>query len=339
MYSSTDLDGSDAQSDLSAFPCTSLTVQKEKDGSHATSTFRGRSADSNCSEETKYVSKKKRRHLLAKIKTAWLPEEDEKLASLVDRHGQRVWSYIAQHFPGRIGKQCRERWNNQLRPGIRRDAWTPEEEEQLVVAHQKMGNCWAEIAKHIAGRSENSVKNHWNATCRRSDTVSGKSNTSPLKEYIRSLGIAGRKKHCGKRGRSTAASPASARSTPCKSSTPPRSKRARSQSFEEQTIGRSSSLDSSATTLRKSRSRSFQSTQCLDHLACHEVLGDEGETAAVPSHEGGLPTAGGVGPPARAARLDDVQQPHLLAGQPGPLQLRLRDAFRLVPPPLVHGGW
>lgn len=59
---------------------------------------------------------------------------------LVQELGEGSWSSIAVQFPGRIGKQCRERWNNQLRPDIRRDAWTQAEEELLVEAHRKLGN-------------------------------------------------------------------------------------------------------------------------------------------------------------------------------------------------------
>uniref|UniRef100_A0A8R7NYE8 HTH myb-type domain-containing protein n=1 Tax=Triticum urartu TaxID=4572 RepID=A0A8R7NYE8_TRIUA len=31
---------------------------------------------------------------------------------------------IARSLPGRIGKQCQERWHNHLNPDIQRDAWT-----------------------------------------------------------------------------------------------------------------------------------------------------------------------------------------------------------------------
>lgn len=59
---------------------------------------------------------------------------------LVQELGEGSWSQIATVFPGRIGKQCRERWHNQLRPNIRRDAWTHAEEVLLVAAHKNVGN-------------------------------------------------------------------------------------------------------------------------------------------------------------------------------------------------------
>ena len=38
---------------------------------------------------------------------------------LVDRFGIKKWSQIARIITGRVGKQCRERWHNHLRPDIR----------------------------------------------------------------------------------------------------------------------------------------------------------------------------------------------------------------------------
>ena len=53
---------------------------------------------------------------------------------------------------GRIGKQCRERWHNQLDPQIKKSVWTPEEDSVIYQAQQQMGNHWAAIAALLPGR-------------------------------------------------------------------------------------------------------------------------------------------------------------------------------------------
>lgn len=44
------------------------------------------------------------------------------------------------------------RWHNHLNPDIKKDAWTLEEELELMNAHRIHGNKWAEIAKVLPGR-------------------------------------------------------------------------------------------------------------------------------------------------------------------------------------------
>ncbi|KZV45655.1 hypothetical protein F511_02315 [Dorcoceras hygrometricum] len=73
----------------------------------------------------------------------WTPEEDAKILAYVASHGIGNWTSVPQKAGlNRCGKSCRLRWTNYLRPDLKHDNFTPEEEECILELHKTIGSRW-----------------------------------------------------------------------------------------------------------------------------------------------------------------------------------------------------
>jgi len=102
-----------------------------------------------------------------RVKGPWSLTEDAVLRAWVLTTGPQKWSLCAEKIPGRNGKQCRERWCNALDPKVRKGDWSVQEDVTIFEMYLEIGSKWAEIAKRLYGRTENSIKNRFYSTLRK----------------------------------------------------------------------------------------------------------------------------------------------------------------------------
>ncbi|KAG6645001.1 transcription factor MYB4-like isoform X1 [Carya illinoinensis] len=97
-------------------------------------------------------------------KGRWSAEEDEILIKYIQANGEGSWRSLPKNAGLlRCGKSCRLRWINYLKDGLKRGNISAEEDQIIVKLHASMGNMWSLIASHLPGRTDNEIKNYWNA--------------------------------------------------------------------------------------------------------------------------------------------------------------------------------
>lgn len=91
----------------------------------------------------------------------WTREEDEMLQQWVKTHGTKKWTMLSHLMKTKRSKQCRRRWINKVSIETRADRWSLEEDRILLETQQEVGNHSTKIAKKLAGRTDNAVKNRY----------------------------------------------------------------------------------------------------------------------------------------------------------------------------------
>ena len=94
-------------------------------------------------------------------KMKFTAEEDSKLLELVAAQGAHNWPKIAESFPHRNARQCRERYKNYLAPDVSKKPFSDDEETLLRSLIEKHGKKWSYISQFFQNRTDVSLKNHW----------------------------------------------------------------------------------------------------------------------------------------------------------------------------------
>ncbi|OMJ66977.1 hypothetical protein SteCoe_36002 [Stentor coeruleus] len=92
-----------------------------------------------------------------KITHYWSKEDDRKLIKLAEKYNCD-WETISERFTDKTAQQLSRRWKNKLDPNTKQSPWTDEEDVVLKTLVLEFGYEWEKIAKHIQGRTPNSIK-------------------------------------------------------------------------------------------------------------------------------------------------------------------------------------
>ncbi|KAI5926693.1 Homeodomain-like protein [Camillea tinctor] len=100
-------------------------------------------------------------------KGAWKSDEDERLVSAVEKHGQK-WTLVANEVGFRSPDQCAKRWQSKLDPSLEPGGWTAEEDKLLLTLVRENGREWKKFQEQsFSKRSTNEIKNRHTSLSRR----------------------------------------------------------------------------------------------------------------------------------------------------------------------------
>ena len=114
----------------------------------------------------------------------WSKSEDEKLKSLVEKHGEDNWKKIAENFPERKYQQVRQRWIYTLNPEISKTPWSKQEDELIILKQNEIGNKWNEIAKFFPGRTGKSIRDRWRKVTLKPETIEYSDKSTPKRSSV-----------------------------------------------------------------------------------------------------------------------------------------------------------
>ena len=108
---------------------------------------------------------------MRKTRSQFTPDEDRRLALIVQACGTSNWELIAAHMPGRNVRQCRDRWMNFLNDSVCHKKWTVEEDARLLEKYQQYGPKWRVLEQFFNGRKNYAIRNRYHSLLHKMEVI------------------------------------------------------------------------------------------------------------------------------------------------------------------------